>query len=102
MIFNFIELFIIIMVCKRITVIGKVQGVYFRASVQEVAISLGLLGEVRNLPDGNVEVIGCGPVDQVQQLIDWCHEGPPSARVERVLVEDLEPRGFDGFRITRR
>ena len=90
------------MVCKRITVIGKVQGVYFRASTQEQAVSLGLLGEVRNLPDGNVEVIACGPPDQVQRLIDWCHDGPPRAVVEQVLVEDMEVRGFDGFRIARR
>ena len=90
------------MVCKRIIIIGKVQGVYFRASAQERAVELSLTGEVRNLPDGNVEVIACGPSDSVQQLIDWCHEGPPRAVVERVVVEDLEVRGFDGFRIVRR
>ncbi|HEX6182059.1 MAG TPA: acylphosphatase [Chitinophagaceae bacterium] len=90
------------MICKRITVIGKVQGVYFRASAQEKALELSLTGEVRNLPDGNVEVIACGSSDGVQRLIDWCHEGPPRAQVERVLVEDTEVRGFDGFRITRR
>ena len=75
---------------------------YFRASTQEQAVMLGLLGEVRNLPDGNVEVIACGPSDQVQRLIDWCHDGPPRAVVEQVLVEDMEVRGFDGFRIARR
>ena len=90
------------MVCKRITVIGKVQGVYFRASAQEEAIALGLVGEVRNLADGNVELIACGPASQVQQLIDWCHEGPPQAKVVQVLVEDMDVRGFDGFRITKR
>ena len=90
------------MVCKRITVIGKVQGVYFRASAQEKAIALGLVGEVRNLADGNVELTACGQEDNLQQLIDWCYEGPPRANVERVLVEDMEARGFDGFRIVRR
>ena len=90
------------MVCKRITVIGKVQGVYFRASTQEKAVELGLTGEVRNLPDGNVEVIACGTSDNVHQLIDWCHEGPPRAKVDQVLVEDWEVRGYDGFRIVRR
>ena len=90
------------MVCKRITVIGKVQGVYFRASAQEKAIALGLVGEVRNLADGNVELIACGSSDGVQQLMDWCHQGPPHAKVEQVLVEDIDVRGFDGFRITRR
>ena len=90
------------MICKRITVVGKVQGVYFRASAQEKAIALGLLGEVRNLADGNVELIACGSSDGVQQLIDWCHVGPPRAEVEQVFVEDMDARGFDSFRITRR
>ena len=90
------------MICKRITVIGKVQGVYFRASAQEKAIALGLVGEVRNLADGNVELIACGSSDGVQQLIDWCQEGPPRAKVEQVIVEAMDVRGFDGFRITRR
>ncbi len=90
------------MICKRITVVGKVQGVYFRASAQEKAVELSLTGEVRNLPDGNVELIACGSSDSVQRLIDWCHEGPPRAKVEQVLVEDWDVRGYDGFRIVRR
>ena len=90
------------MVCKRITIIGKVQGVYFRASAQEKALALGLTGEVRNLPDGNVEAIACGPEGSVQQLIAWCHQGPPSAKVEQVKVEDMPVKVYDGFRIVRR
>ena len=89
------------MVCKRITIIGKVQGVYFRASAREKAEALGLTGEVRNLPDGSVEVIACGPDQEVEQLIAWCHIGPPSARVEQVLIGELPVKGYDGFRIAR-
>lgn len=90
------------MICKRITVKGKVQGVYFRASTQDKAEELGLTGEVRNLPDGNVEVIACGRDEQVQRLLEWCHVGPPRAEVEEVLVEELPVRPFDGFRVVRR
>lgn len=90
------------MVCKRITVKGKVQGVYFRASTQDKAEELGLTGEVRNLADGNVEVMACGSEEAVQRLIDWCHEGPPRAEVEHVFIEDIATKEYDGFRIVRR
>jgi acylphosphatase len=34
-------------------------------------------------------------------MVDWCHDGSPSARVEDVDVEYEEPQGADGFRIKR-
>ncbi|HYF33039.1 MAG TPA: acylphosphatase [Chitinophagaceae bacterium] len=90
------------MICKRITIKGRVQGVYFRASAQDKAEELGVTGEVRNLADGNVEVIACGTVEQVQQLAGWCHVGPPRARVEQVILEDAPMKEYEGFRIVRR
>jgi acylphosphatase len=81
---------------------GRVQGVYFRASTQEKAVELGLAGEVRNLQDETVEVLVAGGKEQVDRLIAWCHLGPPRARVEEVVVEDIEPREFDGFKVVRR
>lgn len=61
---------------------GRVQGVYYRASTQEVAERLGLCGWVRNCPDGSVELVAEGPVEQLEQLLDWCRRGPPAARVD--------------------
>lgn len=90
------------MVYKRIIIRGRVQGVYFRASAKEKAMQLGLAGEVRNLEDESVEVLVAGEQQQVEQLIQWCHKGPPSARVEEVIVSDIEARVFDGFRVVRR
>lgn len=90
------------MVCKRIIVRGKVQGVFFRASTKDKADELGITGEVRNLPDGGVEVVACGSETQVQQLIEWCHAGPPRAKVEQVIVNELPEQQFEGFRIARR
>jgi len=84
----------------HITVSGRVQGVFFRANTQEVAQRLGLSGYVRNLPDGRVEVVAEGDEGALQKLIDWCHQGPPLARVERVEVRWENPTGeFSGFRI---
>jgi len=75
-----------------------VQMVYYRGTTQQAASARGLAGWVRNLPDGRVEAVFEGPRADVQALVDWCHEGPPSALVENVEVrwEPLqdEPSGF--------
>ncbi|MGM0769898.1 MAG: acylphosphatase [Pseudomonadota bacterium] len=83
-----------------ILVTGKVQGVYFRASTQEVARQLRLTGYARNLPDGRVEVVAQGPEDQLQALKDWCAKGPPAARVSEIQVTETEicSAGFEDFR----
>jgi acylphosphatase len=68
------------------TVSGRVQGVAFRASTQHQARLLGLTGWVRNRADDTVEILAEGERTALQQLVDWCHEGPPAARVTRVEV----------------
>ena len=63
---------------------GRVQGVFFRDSTRREAIKLGLKGWVKNRFDGSVEVVAEGPMGKVEQLIQWSHHGPPSARVTRL------------------
>ncbi|MBM4257452.1 MAG: acylphosphatase [Deltaproteobacteria bacterium] len=85
---------------QRIHVIvqGRVQGVYFRASTRDRARLLRLAGWVRNCPDGSVELIAEGEKEQLEQLITWCREGPPGARVSAVNVEWQEGNNeFAGF-----
>jgi acylphosphatase len=72
------------MSCRRCYVSGRVQGVFFRASTREQARALGVSGYARNLPDGRVEVLACGPDAGVKQLCDWLAQGPPAARVSAV------------------
>jgi acylphosphatase len=84
-------------ICVRCYVAGLVQGVFFRASTREQALSLGLSGYARNLPDGRVEVLACGPLKAVDQLRDWLREGPPSARVTGVACETLPLQAVSGF-----
>ena len=66
---------------------GRVQGVFYRASCQDVAVKYGLNGWVKNLPDGKVEVLVQGEKDKIEKLIEWCKKGPPSAKVSDVKVE---------------
>jgi acylphosphatase len=80
---------------------GRVQGVFFRASVQREARRLGLTGWVKNRSDGAVEVLAEGEEEEIKELIGWAHRGPGPARVETV---DVRWRGYSGqhpdFRIT--
>ena len=68
----------------RVIVEGRVQGVFFRHHAQEMAVKLGLKGWVKNLRDGDVEAVFEGDQEKVNQMIRWCHQGPPQARVTRV------------------
>lgn len=86
----------------RILVSGIVQGVFFRREITDLARRLGIVGWVRNLPDGRVEAIAEGDRSRLEELIRYCHVGPAGARVKNVEVEWLNSTNeFRGFRITR-
>jgi acylphosphatase len=72
----------------RAIVSGRVQGVSYRASTVQKARQLGLVGWVRNLANGNVELEAEG--SNVDELIAWCKQGPPAAQVDSVTVEEIE------------
>lgn len=80
---------------------GKVQGVFFRQSMKEIAVRYGVRGWVRNRSDGRtVEAVLEGPRDAVAKVIEWAKIGPPGARVEEVEVNWEEYKGeFQDFRI---
>jgi len=79
-----------------------VQGVFFRYETQSVAKRLGLVGWVRNRLDGSVEVLAEGEKEKLEELLKWCHQGPPLARVDSVQINWEEPTGeFKDFRIER-
>ena len=84
---------------KRVIVSGAVQGVFFRDTCRATAAAQGVHGWVRNLPDNSVEAVFEGETGAVEQLVDWAHEGPPTAGVEHVEVYGEEPEGLDGFEI---
>ncbi|HER23972.1 MAG TPA: acylphosphatase [Candidatus Atribacteria bacterium] len=79
---------------------GRVQGVAFRYYTRDIAQSLEITGWVKNCWDGKVELIIEGEEDRVNELINWCHQGPKSAIVEKVEVEWEEEKGeFNSFSI---
>ena len=84
-----------------ITVSGKVQGVFFRQSTKEIATNLGINGQVKNLPDGNVYIIATGTKDQLDKLLTWCRQGPPKATVIKIDTKELSYQLFDRFLILR-
>ena len=75
----------------RVVVRGRVQGVFFRATVADEAERRGVTGWISNRPDGAVEAEFQGPKDKVDALVETCRQGPPQARVEDVSVEAIDP-----------
>lgn len=75
------------------------QGVFYRASVEEEAGRRRVAGEATNLPDGTVEVILEGDPDAVAAVLDFCERGPSGACVEQVDVASEEPEGLMGFTV---
>ena len=78
---------------------GRVQGVWFRDSCGREARSRGVDGWVRNRADGRVEAAFEGSPDAVEQMVAWCREGPPRARVDGVETTVEAPVGETGFRV---
>jgi acylphosphatase len=86
--------------CLHATVLGKVQGVFFRAFVAKQAAELGLSGYARNLPDGSVDVMAEGGRSRLEKLLEYLRVGPPGARVDRVDADWPPYRGeFGSFDI---
>ena len=71
----------------HVIISGKVQGVWFRANTKNKADQLGIMGWVKNTPDGNVEAFFEGEKDRVDDIIEWCHHGPSQAQVRNVKCE---------------
>ncbi|MBI4595878.1 MAG: acylphosphatase [Candidatus Tectomicrobia bacterium] len=74
-------------------IMGRVQGVFFRANAQQIARKFSIKGWVRNLEDGNLEILAEGEEENLQSFINWCHKGPKGAIVKKV---DISWREYDG------
>jgi acylphosphatase len=84
-----------------ITVSGIVQGVFYRQSTKEKAMELGIAGIVKNLANGNVHILATGTNEQLDQLVQWCKQGPARAKVTSVNVEPVSKQEFLSFVIQR-
>ncbi|WP_027363175.1 acylphosphatase [Desulfospira joergensenii] len=74
--------------CK-VKIMGRVQGVFFRAETRNAALNLGIMGYVKNLPDGSVEAFFQGSRPDVENMLGWCKKGSPASRVDDVIHEPM-------------
>ena len=90
------------MTLKRLHVFyaGRVQGVGFRATAEEVASHLGITGWVKNLHDGRVEVVVEGEEEPLLRFLEEIRTGPMRNFIQTVEVGWSEATGeFDDFSI---
>ncbi len=85
----------------NITISGKVQGVFFRASTKGKARSLGISGYAMNLADGNVYVEAEAGQAELDEFVQWCKRGPMGARVDKVDVKEAEVMRYETFEIRK-
>ena len=82
-----------------LSITGKVQGVFYRASAKDKALSLGLQGFAKNEHDGSVSIEVEGEEININAFTDWCRVGPRMADVVEVKVEFGEIRNYKNFLI---
>ncbi|MBV6425487.1 MAG: Acylphosphatase [Steroidobacteraceae bacterium] len=88
------------MIARKCFVSGRVQGVFYRATVARRAAELGVTGYARNLPDGRVEVLACAAEDVLARYIEALWTGSTASKVRDVEVIAVElapgqrPAGF--------
>jgi acylphosphatase len=88
------------MICKRVYYSGRVQGVGFRYTARHLASGYAVAGYVRNLPNGDVELLVEGDADQVDAFLKAVADYM-GRHITRATVHDEPPGGRQGFNIVR-
>jgi len=86
----------------NITIKGKVQGVFFRASTKAVADQLGVKGNVRNEPNGDVAITAEADDFILEMFLEWCGEGPQGAVVTSVETNEGELKNYRNFEVVKK
>ncbi len=86
----------------KIIVSGRVQGVFYRASTKAVADQMGVKGIIKNQMDGSVYLEAEGDENVMDDFIDWCKYGPDDARVDDVLIEEIEAKNYRNFDVLKK
>ncbi|MBS1745116.1 MAG: acylphosphatase [Bacteroidetes bacterium] len=73
---------------KHITIKGIVQGVFFRKYTKQKADELHISGWVRNIDNGDVEIMAQAIDESLDQFIQWCWKGSPKSLVKDVIVKN--------------
>lgn len=85
----------------KITVRGRVQGVWFRRYTAEKAVSLQIKGFVKNMDNGDVYVEAEGESRSLENFREWLYTGSPNSKVYDVVLEEGDLKHFRTFEITR-
>ncbi|MBI2107676.1 acylphosphatase, partial [Candidatus Woesearchaeota archaeon] len=72
---------------------------FFRANTSKKANELGLKGYVKNMPDGNVEVVAQGSEEKLDEFIDFLRTGPGIAKVTDIRMTHKQTENFNSFDI---
>ena len=86
------------MICKRVIYSGRVQGVGFRYTAQRVASGFPIVGYVKNLPNGSVELVAEGEAGQVEAFLQTL-AGQMAGYIRNAAVSDEAPGTYEGFGI---
>jgi len=86
----------------NITVKGKVQGVFYRASTKAVADQLGVRGIIKNEANGDVFIEAEADNATLEMFLDWCHEGPQEAQVTAVESNEGDLKNYRNFEVLKR
>jgi len=86
-----------VVIRRRVSVRGHVQGVFFRETTLRRAEVAGVAGWVANTPEGAVEAVLEGKREAVEAVVAFMREGPRGARVDWVDIVSEEPEGLTGF-----
>jgi len=84
-------------ICKHYVISGKVQGVYYRSFLKNVAWRIGVTGWGKNSPDGAVETLACGTEEQLDEFEKELKKGSDASVVDSVKVSDSDYEDFNDF-----
>lgn len=70
---------------------------YYRQSTKRKASELNITGYVKNEADGTVLIVASGSATQLDELINWCRQGPPAAIVKDIMIKEIPFGSFDRF-----
>jgi len=83
----------------KFKIIGRVQGVYYRANVDKYASASAFSGYVKNLNDGSVEACVTCSEARLDEFIDILKKGSPTSRVDEIQTHTCDEVFEDGFSI---
>jgi acylphosphatase len=90
---------VIPMICVRVRVSGRVQGVGYRHFTTIHAKELEVKGWVRNLPGGGVEALLQGERQKVGELLNQMKTGPAQALVSGMDISDIQCKEIEDFKV---